>query len=398
MPSSNPSILILCWEYDGYNSPQTAALVKRPRYFAERLLEDGYQVTVLFQAAIEVDETITNPSGGSLRLCSVTNVPAPAAASSLIGKFKTFYELLRFGDYSGRWHQKVTEKVKSSIGKFDIVLACFTPRGPLYSVYRLKKQLQFRAVFDLQDPYHEGLMHQSARMVLKWGFGRILRSADVLFCVNKEWCREIEQDFEVSCQYLPHVIEEQVPIVSRAFSAKHLTFLYSGSLDERFQYPGLFAECLASLLGTSLIEDIEFRYAGASFKEQYFQDLLPKGIRFTYLGWLNREQLFQEIALADVLCVFPITSLAYKTCIPSKFYEYCRFGKPIALVGDDTGAFKDELGSEFDEQFVIRSTNSFLKQIEGLLSGNGKGFFMPSENFLKRYSLDNVYQQLISSF
>lgn len=391
-----PQILFLCWEYEGYNAPQTAALVRRPRYFAEALFNDGFHVTILFSCPQQVDSEIVNAAGGRLRLVSVPGVKQVISSNRLVNKLRTTYQLARYGDFSGEWHAQVAEKIESLQLRFDVVVSFFTPRGPLYSAYRLKEKYTFKSIFDLQDPYHEGLTGRLSRMVLKRFFRRIMRSADAVFCVNKEWSRELEADFGIKATYLPHVIEPMVELKSPDVIPVHdkIVFFYSGSLEEDLQDPGLFFHCLERLQASCLYREVEFRYAGNESKHRFFSTHLPRGIRYTFLGWLSKEDLYRAISAADILCVFPITSRTYKTCIPSKFYEFCRFPKPIMIIGNDTGAFADEMGEAFDRQFVWRSEGQFMESMQAYARLGRSDFFQADEAFVTSYSLPSVYKTM----
>ena len=394
---SKPEILFLCWEYEGYNSAQTTALVRRPRYFAESLIQDGFSVTVLFTSEEQVDSTYENEAGGKLRLISIPSVKQEIASSKLLNKFRTLIQLAKHGDFSGKWHEALASKIDALDLKFDIVVAFFTPRGPLYSAYLLKERYTFKSIFDIQDPYHEGLSGGLSKTIVKKRFRKVMRSADVVFCVNKEWTRELEIDFGIKASYLPHVIED--PIIAthpkRSQENGKIVFFYSGSLEQDVQDPGLFFRCLEKLKKSGLYDSVEFRYAGNESKHNYFSTIVPVGVKYTYMGWLSKVDLFEEINKADVLCVFPMTSRTYKTCIPSKFFEFCRFPKPILIIGDDTGAFADEMGESFDREFLVRTEQRFFEKIEAYSIGDASGFFHATEEFTLAYSLPVVYQQFI---
>jgi hypothetical protein len=389
-----PAILFLCWEYEGYNTPQTAALVRRPRYFAESLFQEGFNVTVLFSSLDKVDAVLENDGGGKLRLVSIPVTKQRIASNKLVNKLRTTWQLARYGDFSGQWHTTVRDKIEALQMNFDVLVSFFTPRGPLYSAYRLKEDFKFKSIFDLQDPYHEGLTSNLSKIVLKQCFRRIMKSADVVFCVNKEWSRELEKDFGIHSDYLPHVIEPPVSIQSNQLNRKKnkITFFYSGSLEEDLQDPGLFFQCLRKLQQCGLYEEVEFRYAGNDSKHKYFSTNLPSGIQYTFLGWLSKEELYEEIGNVDILCVFPITSWSYKTCVPSKFYEFCRFSKPIMIIGNDTGAFSDEMGEDFDNRFVLRTEQQFMEKMQTISENPANGFFLADNSFIQSYSLEVVYQ------
>lgn len=388
-----PTILMLCWEFEGYNNPQTAALVRRPRYFADALVRDGYEVTVIFSCKQQVDTTQVFEGGGKLRLISVPEVTQPRSSISLINKLYTSYSILRFGDFSGEWHYWVDQKIAELNLQFHIAVSFFTPRGPLFSAYKLKKKYDFKSVMDFQDPYYEGLSNKTSRDLLKKSFRRVVKSADAISCVNKTWSKEIEQDFDVKVQYIPHVVEAKVemPPVER-LSKKKVIFFYSGSIDEDLQNPKLFFESLESLHASGMFEEIEFRYAGNKWKDAYFSDNLPKGIKYRFLGWLPKEALYQEINSADIICVFPVVVQAYKTFVPSKFYEFCRFEKPIMIVGNDTGVFKAEFDDAFDKKYIVRSRENFMRLLEEFNDDNLQGFFFSDETFMHEHSIASAYQ------
>lgn len=386
------NILLVCYEYEGYNSNQTTALVKRPRYVAENLAQRGYQVTVLFSYSKEIKEK-KNYNKGSLELISVKYQFSSLVQNKILQKFRTAWLAYTKGDFSSEWTSAALRKIIQEKLNFSTVICFYTPRGPLELGYQLAKKTSIKLIYDFQDPIYEGFPNPLSRILLDEYYKKIFKSTCAVSCVSKQWSTELSRFF-TETSYIPHAIEDPIKLVDDRVSNKLVIFYY-GSIDFNFQK-------VDSLLGfhnlvTSKIPNlsIELKFAG---NEQTYSELKSRfsnSLEVKYLGWLNKEQLHQEVASSDILCLLS-WEVNERIGIPSKFYEYCRFDKPILILGEDAGGFEIEFGKEFAASFIPFKLTASISNKEELLSS----LFRPDSDFLDRYSVESIgdrFAELIES-
>jgi hypothetical protein len=385
---SQKSVLLISYEYEGYHSKQTTALVKRPRYVAEYLASVGYQVTVLFSSPTDV--SLKRDLGkGSLRLEGVNFRYKPVLKNRILQKLRTAYYAYFKGDFSSASASKAKSRLVNKRINYDSIICFFTPRGPLYLGYLLAKSNSIPLIFDFQDPIYEGYQSEAARKLLDSFYKRISTRTSNVSCVSKEWATELRQFFD-NVYHIPHAIENRVPISDQTDPDKLVIFYY-GSIDFNFQNIGallLFLSWANTCLPTL---KIEFKFAGNEETYLELENRLSVLVPVKYLGWLGKDELMKEIATSDILCLLSWEVIERKG-IPSKFYEYCRFDKPILILGEDAGGFRQEFGVEFEKKYIDLKWSKSIKKKEDIVSR----LFKPSPEFLEDYTVKKIGHQLES--
>lgn len=380
------SILLICYEYEGFHSKQTTALVKRPKYVAEYLASKGYQITVLFSYNKTVQDYRLIADRKNLRLEGIPYRFKPVLKNRLLQKIRTAYFALIKGDFSSSWSEMAIDHLKKEKIKFDSIICFFTPRGPLYLGYLLAKTYKVPLFFDFQDPMYEGFPSSWGKVSLNYFYKRIAIQRPVVSCVSKEWGKELEKFFE-KVNHIPHAIENRIRAEDRTDPDKLIIFYY-GSIDFNFQN----IDALLVFLSWANIHvpnsDIEFKFAGSKETYKELESRLSVLIPVTYLGWLDKESLYEEVSSSDILCLLS-WEVNERKGIPSKFYEYCRFNKPILILGKDAGGFEQEFGEEFVDNFINLKWSSSIKKKEDLVNR----LFRPNEEFLENYSVENIGNQ-----
>jgi hypothetical protein len=376
------NILLVCYEYEGYNSNQTTALVKRPRYVAENLAQRGYHVTVLFSYSREFKEK-KNYNKGSLELISVKYQFSSSVQNKILQKFRTAWLAYTKGDFSSEWTLPALKKIEQEKLVFSSVICFYTPRGPLELGYQIAKRTPIKLIYDFQDPIYEGFSNPLSRILLDEYYTKIFKSTSAVSCVSKQWSAELSRFF-TDTAYIPHAIEYPIKLVDDTVSNKLVIFYY-GSIDFNFQK----VDSLLDFhnLVTSKIPNlsIELKFAGNEQTYIELKNRFSNSLEVNYLGWLNKNQLYQEVASSDVLCLLS-WEVRERIGIPSKFYEYCRFDKPILILGEDAGGFEIEFGKEFAIKFIPFKVQNTISNKEELLSS----LFRPDSDFLERYSLSKL--------
>jgi hypothetical protein len=62
------------------------------------------------------------------------------------------------------------------------------------------------------------------------------------------------------------------------------------------------------------------------------------------------------------------------------------------IIGNDTGAFSDEMGEDFGNRFVLRTEQQFMEKMQAFSENPSNGFFLADSSFIQSYSLEVVYQ------
>ncbi|WP_297338026.1 hypothetical protein [Algoriphagus sp.] len=380
------SILLICYEYEGFHSKQTTALVKRPKYVAEYLASKGYQITVLFSYKRTIQEHRLLADGAKLKLEGIPYRFKPVLKNRWIQKIRTAYFAFTKGDFSSSWSEMAMDRLKNEKVKFDAVLCFFTPRGPLYLGYLVSKRYKVPLFFDFQDPMYEGFYSSLGRVPLNYFYKRIAKQKPVVSCVSKEWGRELEEFFG-QVNHIPHAIENKIKAEDKTDPNKLVIFYY-GSIDFNFQN----IDALLVFLSWATIHvpntDIEFKFAGSKETYHELESRLSVLIPVIYLGWLDKESLFEEVSSSDILCLLS-WEVNERKGIPSKFYEYCRFDKPILILGKDAGGFEQEFGEPFVHNYIDLKWSSAFKEKKDLVNR----LFRPNEKFLEEYSVERIGEQ-----
>jgi hypothetical protein len=379
-------ILFICYEYSGYNSAQTTALVKRPRYLADYFVGKGHHVTVLFASETEFVKEI--PQGpGHLRLISCKYDFVPIISPSWLQKARTAILTATVGDFSSLWHSKINGIIESNNISCENVIAFFTPRGPLYTAYRMKDKRDFRLIFDFQDPLDEGFNNIISKKLLNIFYKKIFKRAEYITCVSKYWTDQLAE-FHQEAIYIPHAIED-VHLLSDHTQENRFVILYYGSINFDIQNLNELKDFIAAVKLQLPDLRIQMDFAGNEPTFMELRDRLEADIEVNYLGWVNKEQLEVAIANSDVLCLLPWTEEERKG-VPSKFYEYCKYKKPILIVGEDSGGFENEFGKEFHQKYITTPWKDIIFENKVDILNHA---FIPDDGFIDKLLVETVGRQ-----
>lgn len=379
------SILMISYEYEGFHSKQTTALVKRPRYIAEYFASIGYHVTVIFSANLNVSEE-KEIGRGILRLEGIQYKFKPVLENRFLQKFRTIYYAYYKGDFSSAWAKKAQNRLEEKKIKYHSIISFYTPRGPLYLGYLLAKQKPIPLVFDFQDPIYEGYQSEAGRKPLNHFYRKISKINPQITCVSQEWAEELRQFFN-KVSHIPHAIENRISLEDQTDKHKLVIFYY-GSIDFNFQNVGALLVFLSWAITHVPKLEIEFKFAGNEDTYLELEGRLSVLVPVKYLGWLDKEQLMKEISTTDILCLLS-WEVSERKGIPSKFYEYCRFDKPILILGEDAGGFEREFGKEFAKKYIDLKWSKEIKGKEDIISR----LFNPTPSFLEDYKVQSVGNQ-----
>ncbi len=383
MKEVNKNIIFICYEYDGYNSTQTTALVKRPRYLADYFVAKGYHVTVFFSYKEDfVKEEIRGK--GKLTLISCSYEFVPIITPSWLQKIRTAVLTLYMGDFSSLWNKKVYKLIAQHEIEFKNLIAFFTPRGPLYTAYKLKEKQDFNLIYDFQDPLDEGFENSPVKNLLHRFYKKIFSRADYVTCVSKYWTQQLKELYR-DAQYIPHAIENANPLPISQNNGI-LKILYYGSINFEIQSLNTFKSFITSVKKSLPQLQVEFDFAGNDFTYKELKERLKGIIDVNYLGWLSKEEVVMAILDSDILFLLPWTDSIRKG-VPSKFYEYCKFNRPIFILGKDSGGFQKEFGSDFHTSYILHKweETGFKNKEEILKSG-----FLPNTEFLDKLLVTTV--------
>lgn len=379
-------ILFICYEYSGYNSAQTTALVKRPRYLAQYFVGKGYHVTVLFSSENEFVKEI--PQGdGHLKLISCKYEFVPIISPSWLQKVRTALLTATRGDFSSLWHSKVNEIIESNNISCENVIAFYTPRGPLYTAYRMKDKRDFNLVFDFQDPLDEGFRNILSKKLLFNYYKKIFKRAEFITCVSKYWTDQLAE-FHSRTLYIPHAIEE-VQLLPDYTQENRFVILYYGSINFEIQSLDKLKTFIATVKNQLPDFEVQLNFAGNKPTYIDLKDRMESVIDVNYLGWIDKDELEKAISKSDVLSLLPWTDEERKG-VPSKFYEYCKYKKPILITGEDSGGFENEFGKDFYQKYILTDWSEItLSNKKDILNFA----FMPDDDFINNLLVETVGRQ-----
>lgn len=353
----SPPVLLIAWEYPGAHSRRGTALSRRVGQVARGLARLGWSVTVVHRLQREDDPARgvvareVGPGGSLVRRLAI---PGPSAESRLprwmapVRKLSTLWTAIAFGDRSGRWASHAVRAIAAAdVPAPAVVLAFFTPRGPLAAASALHRKHQVPWLADFQDPWWEGTSRWLRPVVARW-MRNTLRSASVVVQVSPEWAAE---DAAVLRRAL-NVVRHAVPTSDSDDRGDHrpsgtgpFRILYVGSLNPDQQDVGAFMDALALVQQDAAERGVEVQIAGGEESWSIFERSaaargIPAAVR--WLGWLDAAALRRAMATADCLLLVPMFP-AHRRGVPSKLFEYLAYDTPVLIAGPDSGGMRSLL-------------------------------------------------------
>jgi hypothetical protein len=366
------------------HSRQGTALARRIGQLARGFASRNWRVSVVHRLqqpqdpAANSQVTEPTPAGAAIRRRAIGGGgDATSNRSAWLVPFRklaTLWVALSHGDPSGRWAYGVERLARSGVlRRPDLILACFTPRGPLRAAERLHRFWGVPWIADLQDPWWEGSSGALRPIVATW-MRRVLRSAALVVQVSPEWAASDARTLRRSVETQRHAIPA-IPLLEHAAvreSNGRLVVLYAGSLDEDCQDLNPFMDALAQLHNRGE-RGIELRLAATEAVWRKFATAAQRrGVSeaLRWLGWLTDADLQLAAQHADCLLLIPWFS-SDRRGVPSKLYEYLAFGRPTLIAGTDSGGIVRVLG-EWGHPMVVADTAT--KIVDALLRARSGDF------------------------
>lgn len=360
--------MILAWEYPGVNSVQGSALARRIGQVAKGLMSE-YEVLVMHpdhqqegSSRIEIGDSLVRLP---IHFRTKTNTPT----FILLRKLQTLMVALRRGDRTSLLIDFYNKAIKEKID-FDIVIAFYSPRGPVFHAKRLATEFNKPFIVDVQDPIDDGYDHKLSKFFNSLWSRIFFRNAHVVLA-DPAWIKPFERIKAASMNVMRHAIP--MPIIAQASEFNDIqevpTLFYYGSIDRVTQNPILFLDTL-----NNIQFPICFDYAGSESVNKIFEEgILNPNVTYRYHGWLPLQKVHELAHSSDVLVLIPL--YADRVLVPSKFFEYLSINKPVFIVGRDNGgvlSLLDELGHP---NVIHDNIDKSLEVLANLNAGNSKGLF-----------------------
>jgi glycosyltransferase involved in cell wall biosynthesis len=380
------SVLIVAWEYPGVHSRQGAALSRRIGQLARGFASRNWRVSVVHQlhesSDPAADSVVTERVGPDtvLERRAVTARRGDEKNQWRRGPLRrlaTMWVAFRRGDSSGTWAEEVVSLARAgALQRPDLILGCFTPRGPLLAAERLHRFWGVPWIADLQDPSSEGSSRALRPIVAAW-MRRVLRSAAMVVQVSPEWAASDARTLGRAVETQRHAIPAIPPLeheTVREGNGDEFVVLYAGSLDEQSQDLGPFMDALASLeargecamrLCIAGSEAVWKKFAAAA-------EVRGLSRKLRWLGWLNDANLRLAAQSADCLLLIP-WFLSERRGVPSKLYEYLAFGRPTLIAGRDSGGVTRALGEWHHPPVVADTAATIVDALRRACRGDFSG-------------------------
>lgn len=360
-------VLFIAYHHPKNKSIQSSALVRRISQYHKFFESSNW----------EIDYIITenkNRSEIDFGLDRVLQIEVQEYLhNKILNKIFIFFVMLLFGDIIGYSFYLRRQEISSFIRKdYDLVISFFTPRGTIWLGNHIKNKFKMPWWVDVQDSLDEGLSGSNLNFGINWLRNK-LRLADQIIHVSPEWKdldeTRILREILVQRHCIPDPVEKS-HLLDGLFlndGQAKVKLFYGGNIHFQAMSP----ELLKPAMGNP---DFVFYYAG--LKDVYIE-LINLGLEFTELGVLDERSLISGYQNSDIILIFAWNN-AERQVIPSKFYEACAFGKPILIVGKDSGSFK-KLFEEWGHPNVVLETEEQVSlALENYSNGDFSGLFLPS--------------------
>jgi hypothetical protein len=393
-------LLIFAWEYDGYHSISGAALSRRVRQVAESFEKNNWNVVVIHRD--QRNECGQSPYKIQTEVSGVRRIAVKSTKNisdfskfALLRRLQTFYYVTFRGDRSSCWADNVIKYYNEfDLPKPDLIIGFFTPRAPLFLGNYFAAKLNTQWIADLQDNFDHGISGILMPENKNWT-KNILKSAHAVVHVSTEWAARDGDILGLNIKTIRHAVPEvAIKSATRKDNAP-FTIFYGGSLSKQDQSLFVLKKVINDL--PALPRAVELLVAGTEQTYDFFRQNLDTSIIIKNMGWLSKEDYNKQLADCDCSLVIPWSSEP-RQVVPSKFYELCGYGKPIWIVGNDTGAFSYLL-NEWKHPELPTANISF--QQKALLSALHNDFSMMfnigncADHYIKETDLFRKFIELV---
>lgn len=400
-------LLIFAWEYHGYHSDRGSALSRRVSQVAESFNLNGWEVIVIHKD--HRNECNGNPFLKSQEKDGLTRIAVKLERDIedfnkivFVRKFETLYYITFFGDRSYYWANEVI----ANFDKFgidvnpDYIISFYTPRVTLYLGKYFSKKLGIPWIADLQDPIYQGISRMS-RFFCKLWIKNVLKTAKSIVQVSPEWAENDGKEINRSIATIRHAVPTDNVKIDSNFDTefkKHygnaFNVFYGGSLSPKIQS----LDKLKKLVeyANSINIKINILIAGNQTSYIPFKEKLGEKVAI-HLGWLDAIQMNEYIYNCNCTLVIPWSK--NKIGIPSKFYEFCSYNKPIWVIGDDIGGFNSLLNEWKHPKILINDLEYQKKAFLAAVNNNDYSYMFNMTNcegtIIRANGLYNQYEKLL---
>ncbi|NCX96667.1 MAG: hypothetical protein EBX41_09755 [Chitinophagia bacterium] len=290
-----------------------------------------------------------------------------------------FLHVLFKGDRSNKWAKDVQREFANlKIPTPQLIIGFYTPRVPLTLAEYYAKQFNIPWFADLQDDLIDGIARNMHGFSLSWA-KRVLKSAKTVIQVSPEWAKAEAEGLGRNVVCIRHVVpapdnalksvRENPPPLNNTF-----TIFYGGSINFNYQRLDILNQVSKQLPPD---KKVVLSFAGTEAMYKKMEQHLEGNITLQNAGWLDAESYHRQVLSAHCCLVLP-WALPPRQVIPSKFYEFCQYDKPIWIVGNDTGSFSS-LFNEWQHPKIPTGDASYqLQTLLNALNGDYSGMFLPS--------------------
>ncbi len=379
------SLLLFALEYNGYNSVRGTALSKRARHLAESFTHNGWEVTVVHKDQVNecgdqpflVDTTQKAIKRVSIKSSENIDKYEP---NVFLRKVMTLSYVTFYGDRSYKWAKDAINYFSEyNKGKqHHLIISIFTPRAPLFLGKHFSKSLHIPWIADLQDDIFRGISKGTTFFSALW-MKSVLKSAQAIVHVSPEWAEADARILGLNISTIRHGIPDIVAAKSESnnipdlikTSSNSFNIFYGGSLAPKIQSTSILKKVIQ--LAAEQQVEVKIFVAGQEAVSQHFRNELGAQ-HVVALGWLSQEQMNNYIFSCDCCLLIPL-STNQRIGIPSKFYEYCSYQKPIWIIGEDSGAFTSLLAEWKHPDILFGDPDFQLKALLAAVNENLNNFF-----------------------
>ncbi len=387
-------LLAVAWYSPFSPVPNAAALMRRVRQVIAAFSDAGWDVDVVFRPSSEEagrDEvTIAQreSGAGTVRYIGIAGPGAESRYLERVGAVRramTVWCTAIDGDRTARWARRAARALQQGtlIPVPSLAIGFFTPRGPLVVARWVHERWGVPWIADLQDPITEGVSGTLRPIVRHW-MRQTLRSASYVVQVSPEWAA----DTALAVGRPVEVLRHAVPVlqwdrarrdgnVAAGRSPARRVLLYAGSIHPEHQNPALLVEGVRRVNADRLRPSgprLVLRLACTRESYRYFMQYTEgrqEGL-IEWLGWLDAERLREEMIGADALVVICWAGRD-RQVVPSKLFDYLAYGKPVLLVGPDSGGVRALLREWGHPDVVADTTARLERSLQAVLGGGNEG-------------------------
>lgn len=375
----------------------------------EKIIRTG--IFDFFSSIIRAKNYLTNKGEtvGTSSVSQESNGFYEQTDKSLFQKLKDIFSyILRFPDPYSYWLMPAVCAGYKLIrqNKIDVIFATGQPWTALIVGYILKLLTGVKLIIDFRDPWVNNPFHYKtgfeARLD-KFAEKHVVSSADVAIANTSRLRNELVARYpqkKTGIQHIPNGFEKfQVGAATNGRNENQLIISHAGFLYSR-RDPAPLLNAIAAIIDKEpgIGKNIVFRQIGnVQLNYDLPSFIIEKNLQSNvkFMGQVSHQDSLAAMAQSDVLLIL---QQGTKNQVPSKFYEYLMFDKPIVTIGEPDSEmaeiiFSEEIGGFFQESQIGEITDYLLSLYR--LKQTGKPLQLNAPGMWK-YEISNVAKRLQS--